>query len=202
YSAAQAAAIKQAVKYAYGAFGESVARGLKLRHDHGSQFTSRHYQAVLKFLGIESSPSLVANPEGNGISERFVRTIKEQLLWRVTSRTPKTCGRRCRTSVSGTTRPGSWDDMGMRRRQRFGSSSSRTPQACPREASGSERLRGAARRGATHGALSPPCPSLSASVAPQGASAKADDESDGLGGRPPCSEQEEGGAGGWRPRAP
>lgn len=73
--------IKQAVKYAYGAFGESVAQGLKLRHDHGSQFTSRHYQAELKFLGIESSPSFVANPEGNGVAERFVRTLKEQLLW-------------------------------------------------------------------------------------------------------------------------
>jgi transposase InsO family protein len=32
-------------------------------------------------LGIESSPSFVRQPEGNGCVERFIRTLKEQLLW-------------------------------------------------------------------------------------------------------------------------
>ena len=45
------------------------------------QYTSDHFQAELKFLGIESSPSFVRAPEGNGCSERFIRTLKEQLLW-------------------------------------------------------------------------------------------------------------------------
>jgi transposase InsO family protein len=58
-----------------------VAVGLKLRHDHGSQFTSDDYQQELDFLGIESSPAFVREPEGNGVSERFIRTLKEQLLW-------------------------------------------------------------------------------------------------------------------------
>ena len=31
--------------------------------------------------GIESSPSFVRSPEGNGCAERFIRTLKEQLLW-------------------------------------------------------------------------------------------------------------------------
>ena len=35
----------------------------------------------LRFLGIESSPSFVRTPEGNGCAERFIRTLKEQLLW-------------------------------------------------------------------------------------------------------------------------
>ena len=35
----------------------------------------------MPFLGIESSPSFVRQPEGNGCSERFIRTLKEQLLW-------------------------------------------------------------------------------------------------------------------------
>jgi transposase InsO family protein len=33
------------------------------------------------FLGMESSPSFVREPEGNGCAERFIRTLKEDLLW-------------------------------------------------------------------------------------------------------------------------
>ena len=32
-------------------------------------------------LGIESSPAFVRAPEGNGCAERFIRTLKENLLW-------------------------------------------------------------------------------------------------------------------------
>jgi len=31
--------------------------------------------------GSESSPAFVREPEGNGVAERFIRTLKEQLLW-------------------------------------------------------------------------------------------------------------------------
>ena len=37
-----------------------------MRHDHGSQYLSDHFQGELSFLGIRSSPSFVAAPEGNG----------------------------------------------------------------------------------------------------------------------------------------
>jgi len=73
--------LRQAVRSSFGAFGSMVAEGLALRHDHGSQFTSDDYQGELAFLGIRSSPSYVREPQGNGCSERFVRTMKEQLLW-------------------------------------------------------------------------------------------------------------------------
>jgi transposase InsO family protein len=33
------------------------------------------------FLGIASSPAFVREPEGNGSVERFIRTLKENLLW-------------------------------------------------------------------------------------------------------------------------
>ena len=59
----------------------SIARGLQARHDHGSQYMSDYFQDELKFLGIESSPAFVREPEGNGVAERFIRTLKEQLLW-------------------------------------------------------------------------------------------------------------------------
>src|ERR1700693_2511508 len=35
----------------------------------------------VKCLGIEASPSFVREPEGNGVAERFIRTLKENLLW-------------------------------------------------------------------------------------------------------------------------
>lgn len=73
--------IRQGVRAAYGSYAARVASGLLVRHDNGSQYVSRHFQSELAFLGIESSPSFVRSPEGNGCIERFFRTLKEQLLW-------------------------------------------------------------------------------------------------------------------------
>jgi transposase InsO family protein len=73
--------IRQGVREQMGDYDRDVACGLKVRHDHGSQFVSDHYQGELRFLGVESSPAFVREPEGNGCAERFVRTLKEQLLW-------------------------------------------------------------------------------------------------------------------------
>jgi len=73
--------IRQAVKRVYGTYDARVATGLLLRHDHGSQYISHDFQRELRFLGMESSPSFVRSPEGNGVVERFFRTLKEQLLW-------------------------------------------------------------------------------------------------------------------------
>jgi transposase InsO family protein len=39
------------------------------------------FQTEMRFLGIESSPAYVRAPEGNGCAERFIRTLKENLLW-------------------------------------------------------------------------------------------------------------------------
>jgi putative transposase len=73
--------LRQGVRACFGAFAKGVAGGLKLRHDHGSQFVADDYQRELAFLGIESSPAFVREPEGNGCVERFIRTLKENLLW-------------------------------------------------------------------------------------------------------------------------
>ena len=73
--------IRQGVRRCFGAFGEDVARGLSVRHDHGSQYMAGDFQKELRFLGIESSPAFVRAPEGNGCAERFIRTLKENLLW-------------------------------------------------------------------------------------------------------------------------
>ena len=73
--------IRQGVRTAWGAFGQDIAQGLLLRHDHGSQYMSHVFQEELRFLGIASSPAFVREPEGNGCAERFIRTLKENLLW-------------------------------------------------------------------------------------------------------------------------
>jgi putative transposase len=73
--------LRQGVRACFGGFAAGLATGLKLRHDHGSQFVADDYQAELDFLGIESSPAFVREPEGNGCVERFIRTLKENLLW-------------------------------------------------------------------------------------------------------------------------
>lgn len=73
--------IRQGVREHFGAYDAGAAAGLAVRHDNGSQYTSEHFQDELAFLGIESSPAFVRAPEGNGCAERFIRTLKEQLLW-------------------------------------------------------------------------------------------------------------------------
>jgi transposase InsO family protein len=73
--------LRQGVREQFGAFEKGIARGLSIRHDHGSAYMSDDFQQELTFLGMASSPSFVREPEGNGIAERFIRTLKENLLW-------------------------------------------------------------------------------------------------------------------------
>ena len=73
--------IRQGVREHVGVFGAGVAAGLAIRHDHGSQYMSDDFQREIGFLGMTSSPAFVREPEGNGCAERFIRTLKENLLW-------------------------------------------------------------------------------------------------------------------------
>ena len=73
--------LRQGVREHFGGFDRGIAAGLAIRHDHGSAYLSDDFQRELAFLGMTSSPSFVREPEGNGVAERFVTTLKEQLLW-------------------------------------------------------------------------------------------------------------------------
>ncbi len=73
--------LRQGVRQHFGGFDKGIASGLSVRHDHGSQYMSRTFQGEIAFLGAESSPAFVRAPEGNGCAERFIRTLKENLLW-------------------------------------------------------------------------------------------------------------------------
>lgn len=72
--------ISQAVKGTYGSLEKNTAKGLKIRIDNGSQYTSDYFLEQVKHLGIEASFGLVRQPETNGVAERFHRTLKEQIL--------------------------------------------------------------------------------------------------------------------------
>jgi len=73
--------VRQGVHVHFGGYRADVGKGLKLRHDHGTQYISDDFQNEIKFLGMEASPSFIRCPEGNGCAERFIRTLRENLLW-------------------------------------------------------------------------------------------------------------------------
>ncbi len=73
--------IRQGVTRHFGCIGPNTALGLILRHDHGSNYMSEDFQSEIRCFGITSSPAFVRQPESNGVAERAIRTLKEQLLW-------------------------------------------------------------------------------------------------------------------------
>jgi putative transposase len=73
--------LREAIAERFGSIEAGAAAGLKLRHDGGSCFRSAHYQAELDHLAIERSPAFHYEPETNGIVEKLIQTLKQQLLW-------------------------------------------------------------------------------------------------------------------------
>ena len=72
--------IRQGATRHFGCIGPDTALGLILRHDHGSNDMSGDVQSEIKCFGITRSPAFVRQPEGNGVAEPAIRTLKEQLL--------------------------------------------------------------------------------------------------------------------------
>ena len=64
----------------FGHLGPGAARGLALRHDHGSNFMADAFQKQIRFWGIAPSYAFVGEPQTNGVIERFFRTLKEQVV--------------------------------------------------------------------------------------------------------------------------
>jgi transposase InsO family protein len=72
--------ISMGLTHLFGSVEAEVARGLALRMDHGTQYLSDHFLNQIKFWGIHPSFAFVAEPETNGVAERFNRTLKEQII--------------------------------------------------------------------------------------------------------------------------
>ncbi len=64
----------------FGRTDGGVARGLKLRMDHGTQYLADHFLNQVRYWGIAPSFAFVAQPQTNGVAERFNRTLKEQAI--------------------------------------------------------------------------------------------------------------------------
>ena len=79
YAGAEALAL--AVGQVFGSVRADAAREVLLRHDHGSPFMSEHFQNQLRFFGMAPSFAFVREPETNGVAERFIRTLKEQIVF-------------------------------------------------------------------------------------------------------------------------
>ncbi len=48
----------------FGGLEPNVARGIKLRHDWGSQYRAHHFQGSLNWLSIEDDAAFVGEPQG------------------------------------------------------------------------------------------------------------------------------------------
>jgi putative transposase len=78
YEAIQA--IGMAVRQQFGHLAAGAARGLALRHDHGSNFMADVFQQQVRFWGMSPSYAFIGEPETNGVIERLFRTLKEQIV--------------------------------------------------------------------------------------------------------------------------
>jgi putative transposase len=78
YEAIQA--LGMAVRRQFGHLGAGAARGIALRHDHGSNFMADVFQEQIRFWGMAPSYAFVGEPATNGVIERLFRTLKEQVV--------------------------------------------------------------------------------------------------------------------------
>jgi len=74
-------AVKMGIEHQFGSVDGDAARGLSLRMDHGSQYLSDHFCNQIRYWGVTPSWAFVAEPETNGVAERFNRTLKEQAIY-------------------------------------------------------------------------------------------------------------------------
>lgn len=73
--------VSQGLQAEFGATGADAGRGLALRMDHGTQYTADDFLNQIKFWGVAPSFAFVAEPQTNGVAERFNRTLKEQAIY-------------------------------------------------------------------------------------------------------------------------
>ena len=73
--------IAQGLARHFGGVHAQAGRGLALRMDHGTQYMVDHFLHQVKFWGIAPSFAFVAEPQTNGVAERFNRTLKEQAIF-------------------------------------------------------------------------------------------------------------------------
>jgi transposase InsO family protein len=73
--------ISQGLMATAGSVTADAGRGLSLRMDHGTQYLSDHFQNQLRHWGISPSFTFIEQPQTDGVAERFIRTLKEQVIY-------------------------------------------------------------------------------------------------------------------------
>jgi putative transposase len=73
--------VAQGVMSEFGSVERGIARGIKLRMDHGTQYLADHFQNQAKAWGMTPSFAFLEQPQTNGVAERFIRTLKEQVIY-------------------------------------------------------------------------------------------------------------------------
>ncbi|MBC7367239.1 MAG: DDE-type integrase/transposase/recombinase [Undibacterium sp.] len=72
--------VAQALTHVFGTRATGAARGVELRHDHGSQYLADYFQGQSHFHAFKPRFAFGGEPETNGVVERFNRTLKEQII--------------------------------------------------------------------------------------------------------------------------
>jgi putative transposase len=58
-----------------------VPHGFEMRTDHGPQYTGSDCHDLCKEWGVDHTFAPVARPTGNAVAERFIQTLKVELVW-------------------------------------------------------------------------------------------------------------------------
>jgi transposase InsO family protein len=74
------ASVEQKLVAAFGS-PDQVPDGVELRTDHGPQYTGADCAAVCTRWHVAHTYAPVGRPTGNAVVERFIRTLKEELIW-------------------------------------------------------------------------------------------------------------------------
>lgn len=74
-------ALEEALITRFGHLGR-VSEPLVLRSDNGLVFTSRRYTTTVSAYGLTQEFITPYTPEQNGLVERFIRSLKEECVWR------------------------------------------------------------------------------------------------------------------------
>ncbi len=79
-SPAVLAPVERSLEEAFGSRA-SVPEGLELRSDHGPQYTGSDCEALCKAWRLDHTFAPVGRPTGNAVAERFIQTLKVELIW-------------------------------------------------------------------------------------------------------------------------
>lgn len=79
-SPAVLAPVERSLEAVFGVPGH-VPDGLELRSDHGPQYTGGDCDALCKQWHVDHTFAPVGRPTGNAVAERFIQTLKVELIW-------------------------------------------------------------------------------------------------------------------------